>query len=441
MKPYSIAVIGSGIAGLSAAWLLSKIHRVTVYEAADYLGGHSNTIDVETCSGRIPVDTGFIVYNPPNYPNLCALFDHLAVPTKPSRMTFAFSANSGRYEYSGTRAGGLFGQVSNLLNPSHWRMLAEVARFFRQAECDAADLPDDLPLASYLQRGGYSGDFIDNHLLPMAAAIWSARADDLAAYPAKAFIRFFANHGLLQAARRPQWRTVDQGSRQYVTRLAVDGNFEMLVSTPVQNIRRHGQGVMIEAANGCTRPFDHVVLACHADQALAILDDATPDEHTLLGAFAYSSNLAVVHRDIRQMPARRRLWSSWNYLHASGRNAKPTVTYWMNSLQDLACKEDIFVSLNPGDKVEGEIARFNYAHPLFTAQALKAQRLLWGLQGQRRTWFCGSYFGAGFHEDALQSGLAVAEQLGGMRRPWQVDNESGRIHVRHLTDAMRIAAE
>ena len=444
MNPHTIAVIGSGIAGLSAAWLLSKRHDVTLFEASDYIGGHSNTIDVATGSGRIAVDTGFIVYNPPNYPNLCALFDHLKVATVPSPMTFAFSADEGRYEYSGTRMGGLFGQPNNIVSLSHWRMLSEISRFFRRAERDAEALTDDVTLAEYVQQAGYAEAFVDNHLLPMAAAIWSARTGDMANYPARAFIRFFANHGLLQAGGRPKWRTVDRGAREYVRRLAADGRFRPMLSTPVERIRRTARDVEILTRSGAFGPFDQVVIACHADQALAMLDHPTPVEQALLGAFDYSSNTAIVHGDVRQMPRRKHLWSSWNYIHRTG-NEKPAVTYWMNSLQnipeDLTCRDNIFVSLNPPAAVGGEIARFEYAHPLFDPKALAAQRLLWQLQGEGRTWFCGSYFGAGFHEDALQSGLAVAETLGGVRRPWQVAGESDRIHLGEHAKAPGIAAE
>ncbi len=441
MYPQTIAVVGGGIAGLSAAWLLSKRHDVTLFEASDYIGGHTNTIDIETSDGTIAVDTGFIVYNPPNYPNLSALFDRLGVPTKPSSMTFAFSADGGRYEYSGTWLTGLIGQPNNLVSLSHWRMLSEISRFFRHAEQHAHGLADNVTLADYLQRFGYSKGFVDNHLLPMAAAIWSARAADMTDYPAKAFIRFFANHGLLRAVGRPFWRTVDSGAREYVRRIIADGHFRTVQSAPVKSIRRGSKGAEILAGNHESRTFDHVVIACHADQALDMLEQPTPDEQELLGAFEYSENLAVVHSDNGQMPKRKRLWSSWNYIHRSNGGEKPAVTYWMNSLQSLPCRQNIFVSLNPDREVSGEIARFVYTHPLFDPKALAAQRRLWDLQGEQRTWFCGSYFGAGFHEDALQSGLAVAEQLGGVRRPWSVADENARIHMSGQAEAMSVAAE
>ncbi len=443
MKQLSIAVIGSGIAGLSAAWLLSKSHAVTVFEAADYTGGHCNTIDVNWESGLKAVDTGFIIYNPPNYPNLSALFDHLNVPTKPSRMTFAFSANDGAYEYSGTRLGGLFGQPANIVNPAHWQMLFDLLRFFRSAESIATDMADDLTLGEFLEIGGYSRGFIDNHLLPMASAIWSASPVDIAGYPMRSFVRFFANHGLLQAFGRPEWRTVDGGAREYVGRLIEDGAFQIELNCRVRKVRRRQDMVVVQDHAGILRTFDHAVLATHADQALGLLSDPTDDEAEHLGQFDYSKNLAIVHTDPSQMPRRKQIWSSWNYIQSQKAANVPTVTYWMNSLQNLGTEKDIFVTLNPTRPIRSgcEIARFDYDHPLYSSAALRAQRQLWNLQGRCRTWFCGSYFGAGFHEDALQSGLAVAEQLGGLRRPWLVNKASGRIVVQACGDEYGIAAE
>ncbi|NNE21819.1 MAG: FAD-dependent oxidoreductase [Rhizobiales bacterium] len=429
MKPLSIAVVGSGIAGLSAAWLLSKTHDVTVLEAQAHAGGHANTIEFEDSDARHPVDTGFIVYNPPNYPNLVALFNHLKVPTEPSRMTFAFSAGGGAYEYSGTRLSGLFGQVRNVANPDHWKMLFDLMRFFRNVERTAHDIPETMTLGELLRAGGYGRSFIENHLLPMASAIWSSPAQGMENYPAKSFVRFFANHGLLQARKRPAWRTVAGGSRQYVKRLIEDGDFRIELNCAVKSIKRRPGNVVIEDGNGVLRMFDHVVLATHADQALSLLEQPGTDETALLGKFAYCDNLAVVHTDARQMPRRRHLWSSWNYVSKLGGSDAPTISYWMNSLQNLPSHKDVFVTLNPSTPIAplAEIARFNYTHPMYSASALHAQNVLWNLQGRARTWFCGSYFGAGFHEDALQSGLAVAEQLGGQKRPWRVENPSGRI--------------
>ncbi len=280
---------------------------------------------------------------------------------------------------------------------------------------------------------GYSDFFMDRHLLPMAGAIWSAAPGDMRDYPAKAFLRFFDNHGLLKLANRPQWRTVQGGSREYVSRILRDGSFETRLRTPIRSIRREPHGVMVQAMNGEERQFDDVVIATHADQALAMLSDASLQERRILGSFRYSRNRAILHRDERLMPRRQRLWSSWNYLAPLPpvEAATSAVTYWMNRLQPLPTKAPLFVSLNPlvEPKTAKVLAEFDYAHPIFDPAALAAQREIWSLQGVRNTWFCGAHFGSGFHEDGLQAGLAVAEQLGGVRRPWNVADESGRIHV------------
>ena len=462
----TIAVIGSGISGLSAAWLLSQRHDVTVLEAEPRAGGHSNTVDAPGRDGLTAVDTGFIVYNTASYPNLIALFDHLGVPTAPSSMSFAVSLDEGRYEYSGSGIASLFGQPANLASPSHWRMIADTLRFFRESPrlLEAAS-DEHLTLGQYLASAGYSEAFISRHILPMAAAIWSTPSHDVLAFPAAAFVRFFANHGLLQVRDRPAWRTVVGGSREYVRRLVAAMPGCVALGEPVLRIARCPRGVTITTAQGA-RVFDACVVATHADDALALLGDADADERTLLGAFHYQSNVAVLHRDPSLMPRRRRLWSSWNYLgsdargdggassgrrhvvmskpcfgmddmmrkqNGAGTHASLSLTYWMNNLQPLGTASgDLFVTLNPGRDIAtgAEIARFDYAHPMFDAAAMAAQRQLWRLQGRRGTWFCGSYFGYGFHEDGLQSGLAVAEDIGGVRRPWHVADPSGRIHPR-----------
>lgn len=428
-----IAVVGSGIAGLSAAWLLSKRYEVTLIEAEPRAGGHSNTVDAPASSRVVPVDTGFIVYNTASYPNLIALFQHLDVPTAPTDMSFAVSLDRGRYEYAGSSLPTLFGQPSNLMRLSHWRMLADVLRFFREAPALIHNTCDpDLTLGAYLSRSGYSEPFIAHHILPMAAAIWSTPSRDVLDFPAAAFVRFFANHGLLQVADRPQWRTVVGGSREYVRRLLADFAGEVVLGDPVRQIERSRGQVSIETSRG-KRRFDRCVIATHADVALSLLADPTADERSLLGAFRYTRNRAVLHTDSSLMPRRHRLWSSWNYLGGGrGCDATLAVTYWMNRLQPLGTDApDLFVTLNPPREVEAQraVAAFDYAHPMFDAAAMRAQHRLWGLQGARNTWFCGSYFGYGFHEDGLQSGLAAAEDIGGVRRPWRVADESDRIQL------------
>ena len=431
-KQRSIAVVGSGISGLSAAWLLSRHHSVRLFEREARVGGHSNTVDVRSDRCRVPVDTGFIVYNTASYPNLIALFDHLEVPTAPTNMGFSVSLDGGSYEYSGNSLATLIGQPMNLVRPGHWRMIADLLAFFRDARGDLADLEQrPQSLGDYLAAKRYSQTFISRHILPMAAAIWSTPSAEILNFPAAAFIRFFDNHGLLQVNDRPQWRTVVGGSREYVRRMlrALEGRVS--IGTPVQGIRRVGGGVTITTRNGAEH-FDACVIATHADEALALLGDADENEKDLLSAFGYIKNRAVLHSDAKLMPQRRRLWSSWNYLGTTSKaDTSLSVTYWMNALQPLETKDDLFVTLNPLAPVAvgRQHAAIDYMHPIFDARAMDAQRQLWRLQGQRNTWFCGSYFGYGFHEDGLEAGLAAAEDIGGVRRPWTVPAGSARIRV------------
>ncbi len=431
----NIAVIGTGISGMSVAWLLSQAHNVTVYERAERVGGHSNTVDVSDGNRAVPVDTGFIVYNEAAYPNLTALFAHLGVPTKPSDMSFAVSLDGGNLEYSGSGLAGLFAQKSNLFRPRFWSMLTDIRRFYREAPAEVT-LLDELhtSLGDYLDARRYSPAFRDDHLLPMAGAIWSAPPQAMLAYPAASFIRFHDNHGLLQVANRPQWRTVTGGSRIYVERLTNSFLDQIELGVAAKRVHRNGGRAAVTDAAGRTQWFDHVVIGAHADEALAMLDDPSPAERSLLGAFAYSQNVAVLHSDASLMPKRRAVWSSWNYTGTGAPDRETngcTVTYWMNRLQNLATPTQLFVTLNPHrlPAPATVIAREAYDHPLFDAAAMNAQRRLWSLQGERNTWFCGSYFGSGFHEDGLQAGLAVAEALGRVRRPWSVQNESGRIFI------------
>ena len=422
--PLKIAVVGSGVAALSSAWLLAQRHRVTVYEKAERLGGHSNTVTAAALSGDVAVDTGFICFNDATYPNLIALFTHLGVQTRATDMSFAVSLEEGRFEYA---APGLFAQRRNLLRPRFWSMLSEVLRFYRQAPIHLGGLTDpDLTLGDYLKREGFSEAFRDDHLLPMAAAIWSSPAHTLMDYPAEAFIRFCGNHGLLKLVGRPLWRTINGGSRVYVERLA-QAIEDVRLDHGVTAVRRTDHGVMVHDSQGGAERFDHVVIGAHADQALAMLDEPTAREREVLGAFRYSRNFTVLHTDADLMPRRRRAWASWNYI---GANGGLCVTYWMNKLQGLP-GQDLFVTLNPPrpPKPDTLLRSELYEHPIFNPAALEAQKQLWSLQGRGGVWFCGAHFGAGFHEDGLQSGLAVAEQLGGVRRPWTVANESGRIHL------------
>jgi predicted NAD/FAD-binding protein len=426
----NIAVIGSGISGLSAAWLLSNHHDVTVFEAADRLGGHSNTVEFESAGRSISVDTGFIVYNEVTYPNLSALFRVLEVPTSPSDMSFAVSLDDGAFEYSGGTSLGLFAQKSNLVSRRFWSMMRDILRFYRQAPGDLRGM-GSLSLDDYLTRGGYSQAFRDDHLYPMAAAIWSTPALQVGAYPAANFIRFCCNHGLLELWNRPIWRTVRGGSREYVARMTARFSDHIRLSTPIKTIRRAADHVEINDVHDGRHMFDDVVIATHADQALRMLADASAEERRILGAFRYCRNEAVLHSDMALMPKRRAAWSSWNYV-ADTRDlgpVHPSITYWMNRLQPLGDAPPTFVTLNPqrAPRPETVVRREVYEHPVFDLGTDRAQQEIWSLQGVSNTWFCGAYFGSGFHEDAIQAGLAVAEDLGGMRRPWQVAQESARI--------------
>lgn len=430
----TIAVIGSGVSGLSAAWLLNQGHDVTLFEAERRLGGHSHTVEAPGPRGPIPVDLGFIVYNEANYPNLVALFDHLGVATRLSDMSFAVSLDGGGLEYGGNDLFALFAQWRNLVRPRFWSMLSDLARFYREAPSHACALDSRMTsLGDYLGDQGYGRAFQDDHLLPQAAAIWSASVGAIRDYPASAFIRFCENHGLLQVLNRPVWRTVEGGSRAYVARLAAALEGKVRLGEAVKAVRRTADGVAIHTAQGAVERFDDVVIATHADQGLALLEDPTPRERALLGAFAYTRNHAVLHSDEALMPRRRRTWSAWNYVGETraGGDRDLCVTYWMNKLQGLPRETPLFVTLNPVRAPDpAKVIRTEvFQHPLFDAGALRAQKALWSLQGQRNTWWCGAYFGSGFHEDGLQAGLAVAEALGGVRRPWTTANPSGRIFL------------
>jgi predicted NAD/FAD-binding protein len=430
-----IAVVGSGISGLSAAWLLSQKYSVTLFEKDDRFGGHSNTVVVNTQDGPIPVDTGFIVYNPVNYPNLTALFQHIGVDTVATDMSFAVSAEQGNIEYNGNGLGGIFASWSNLFNPRVWRMLIDVLRFYRECKHWPDQISEQTTLGQLLEQKGFSNELRDLHLIPMGAAIWSTPASQMLEYPALSFLRFCQNHGLLQVNDRPQWHTVKGGSREYVRKLIAQIQPSTICNRGVRRIIRREDGVELIDSRGEQRHFDEVVLACHADQALALLSDASEQEQLLLGAFEYQRNRAILHSDTRLMPRNRKVWSSWNYMSQENRDDSAqegslAVSYWMNKLQPLATDQPLIVTLNPPvEPEEGSIhCSFLYDHPVFSENAISAQQELHKLQGQNRTWFCGSYFGYGFHEDGLQSGLAVAEALGAPKRPWSVAEESGRIH-------------
>jgi predicted NAD/FAD-binding protein len=427
-----IAVVGGGVAGLSCAWLLGGACDVTLFEADGRIGGHANTVEAPGTKGPVPVDTGFIVFNEANYPNFTALLAHLGVASIPADMALSVSLDDGAFEYS---SNAIFAQKRNLFRARFWRMLRDITHFYRTGPQDLPGLEEPLTsLDDYIALKGYGPAFRDDHLIPQAAAIWSTPLADIRAYPAASLIRFFQNHGMMTVFGRGLWRTVAGGSRSYVAPLKAAFAGEVRTNARIVGIRRDAEGVTLRDAQGHVERFDEVVIATHGDQALALLEDAAPQERGLLSAFRYSRNHAVLHTDPRLMPKRRQAWTAWNHIGSRANPAEGCVTYWMTELQSLKDAPDLFVTLNPTKEIapEAVIHTDVYDHPLFDAGAIDAQRRLWSLQGARRTWFCGSYFGHGFHEDALQSGLAVAEALGGVRRPWTVEGESSRIHLTPL---------
>lgn len=427
-----IAIVGTGIAGMSAAWLLNQRHIVTLYEQNDYVGGHSNTTDIEIDGEEMPVDTGFIVYNPVNYPNLVKLFEHLNVPTKASDMSFAASLNDGGLEYSGSDLFSLFAQRRNLFRPRFWRMVKDIARFYREAPQLINDRAlADVTLGEFLRHNRYSDTFVYDHLMPMGAAIWSSSVQQMLDFPTLAFIRFFDNHGLVQLNDRPEWRTVCGGSREYMKALQQTLKQPIRTTQPVIRIEREANKSVVISSDGQRETFDQVVLACHADQALKLLAEPTPEEQQTLGTMRYQENTAVLHTDLNLLPKRRKAWASWNYIGAGTDSADQLlcVTYLMNRLQKLPTEKPVLVTLNPCKDIDPKkiIQTIDYMHPIFDRAALRSQPDLWKLQGQHNTWFCGAYFGSGFHEDGIQAGLAVAEKLGGLKRPWTVVNPSTRV--------------
>ncbi len=417
----TVAIIGSGISGLASAWLLSQRYDITLIEAKDYVGGHTHTIEVVEGERKVPVDTGFIVYNEPNYPLLTRLFQRLEVATREGDMSFSASIGPGRIEYSGDSLNTLFAQRRNLLSPSFLRMLADMLRFNRRCKQLLGDGGfDGLSLGEFLDRERLGQTFREHYLLPMAAAIWSCPTQTMMAFPAESLARFFNNHGLLNIVDRPLWRTVVGGSQAYVKRLLDDIGRDRVLMDGATRVARHDGAVEVVLQSGASRRFDKLVMACHADQALALLDQPSDDEASLLGCFRYQPNRTFLHTDSALMPKRRGVWAAWNYLAGEttagqgDAQRSVSVTYWMNRLQGLSTRRDYLVSLNPlrDPAPEHIIADMTYDHPVFDGAAMAAQRELHRLQGRDRIWYCGSYFGYGFHEDALSAATNVATLLG-----------------------------
>ena len=424
-----VAVIGTGIAGNAAAWTLSKRYPVTVYDREIRPGGHSHTVTIDYDGTQLAVDIGFIVYNELNYPDLTALFAHLGVATVESCMSFAVTTDAGRFEWKGggsnwrETARGLFAQRRNLLSPSYLRMLRDILTFnTKSVEDHAAGRLAGLTLGDYFAERKFAPRLLTDYLAPMGAAIWSAPAAEMLDFPAENFVAFFKNHRLLQYDR-PVWRTVKGGSRRYVEKMISSFRDRIRLGCAVTSIERTPHGVIVHDSRGGRDSYDHVVIASHSDQALAMLSDADDRERAILGAIGYAPNTVYLHRDIRLMPKRAHAWASWNFLRWRREGAAANdvaVTYWMNRLQGIDNDKPLFVSLNPPFAPAAELTFGKYMceHPQYNARAFAAQRRLGEIQGRRRTWFCGAWTGYGFHEDGLRSGLAVAEALGAAV-PWR----------------------
>lgn len=404
-----IAVIGSGISGLAAAWLLSRKYRVTLYEAQDYLGGHTHTHRVLLDGTIYPVDSGFIVYNPRHYPLLSRLFAELGVASQATTMSFAVRSERSGVEYNATDLNGLFCQRRNLISPRFLGMVRDLLRFYRRAPSVLLDEGNDLTLEEYLLAGRYGAAFRDDHLVPMAAALWSCPPGKVLEFPIRHLVQFMANHQMLQVAGRPTWRVVKGGSSQYVSALRSRWTVQERLSTPVHSVRRMDSHVDVHSSSGVDR-YDQVVMACHSDQALALLSDATFREREILGAIRYQPNEAVLHTDSTVLPSRRDVWAAWNVLMTGVEDPRCIVSYCMNLLQGLPASQPLVVTLNAGNRIDpGHVLRrMKYEHPVFDTAAVAAQKRQSEIQGVSRTWYAGAYWGWGFHEDGMRSAVAVA---------------------------------
>ncbi|MFT6106162.1 MAG: putative NAD/FAD-binding protein [Rickettsiales bacterium] len=416
-----IAIIGSGISGLSSAWLLNKDHDITLFEKNDYLGGHSNTALIEYDSKKIAVDTGFIVFNFRTYPNLKAFFEVLKVPIQKSNMSFGIKDLDNGFEYSGDSLSGLFAQKKNFFNLKFLKMLKDILKFNKNAiklvengedfkDKSLGEFIDDLKLGEY---------FKNYYLFPMAGAIWSCPLDLIKNYPAKNFLQFFYNHGLLTILNQPQWYTVSGGSKEYVKKMSESFADKIKLNCNIIASNQAEGGIILTCDQGKNYSFDHVIFASHADQTHRIISDKTPLEEEIISKVKYSDNIAVLHKDQNQMPKNKKAWASWIYL-SKQKEQKVALSYWMNNLQNIDHQNPLFVTLNPIEKIDQKdvFGEYKYQHPIFDAEAIDAQENLEKIQGKRNIWFCGAWTKYGFHEDGLNSAINIAEKLG-VKVPWK----------------------
>lgn len=410
-----VAIIGSGISGLTCAYLLNRHHDITVFEASDWVGGHTHTVDVELNGERHAIDTGFIVFNDWTYPHFIKLLDQLGVPSQPTEMSFSVRDPLSGVEYNGNTLNTLFAQRRNLLSPPFWGMLRDIMRFNREVlrDMDAQRIPAETTLGAYLKRNGYGQRFIDHYIVPMGSAIWSMSLADMLGFPLQFFVRFCRNHGLLSVSDRPQWRVVSGGSRRYVAPLIAGFEDRIRLNCPVERVERDAAGVTLHSSAG-TEHFDRVVFACHSDQALRLLVEPSQPEQQVLRALRYADNDVVLHTDIRLLPDRPLAWASWNYRLGGSAERPAAVTYNMNILQGIQSDTTFCVSLNQTAAIDPALilGRFRYAHPQYSLAGVAAQARWAELQGQQHSYYCGAYWANGFHEDGVLSALRVAAEFG-----------------------------
>lgn len=410
-----IAIVGTGISGLTAAHRLHPRHDITVFEANDYIGGHTQTHDIELAGRHWAIDTGFIVYNDWTYPHFIALMDQLGIESQPSAMSFSVRCEKTGLEYNGTTLNTLFAQRRNLLSPSFYRMIRDILRFNREAPGFLETGDDQTRLGDYLSAKGYRREFREHYIIPMGAAIWSAAPGGMLDFPARYFIRFFHNHGMLSIDERPLWRVIRGGSKQYVQPLTAPFRERIRIKSPVSRIRRDQHGVTVHVRQGPGHRFDAVVLACHSDEALAMLESPTPEEREILGAIPYQENEAILHTDARVLPKARLAWAAWNYHIPRADRDRVALTYNMNILQGLDAPETFCVSLNHGEAIDPAriLKRLTYHHPAYTPEGIAAQQRHGEISGVHHTYYAGAYWGFGFHEDGVKSGLRAAAQING----------------------------
>ena len=409
-----IAIVGAGISGLVCGHLLHGSHDIRIFEANDYIGGHTNTVTVDTGGTQTAVDTGFIVYNDRNYPNFCRILDQIGIEGRPTSMSFSVQCKASGLEYNGSSLNGLFAQRRNLLRPWYYRLIGDILRFNREAESSLKELDDTITVGAFLRDRGFSQQFSRYYLLPMGAAIWSCPAESFEQFPVRFIITFYRNHGLLQLRDRPTWHVVEGGSKEYVNALTAPFRDRIHLDSPVRSVQRSSDSVAVSRDDHPPQQFDEVIFACHSDQALGLLDAPDGLERTVLETFRYGANTAVLHTDKTVLPQNRRAWASWNYRVGDDPSERPAVTYNMNILQHIRSDDTFCVSLNDESRIDPDrvLGQFQYDHPVFTTGRASAQDRHPELIRRHRTSFCGAYWGNGFHEDGVNSALTVCREFG-----------------------------